>query len=55
MTSARSDKDRILDIFGYFEVDWDQVWTVVERDLEPLRVEVEKILSAERIISTLSS
>jgi len=34
-------------VHGYFEVDWDQVWTVVERDLEPLRVEVEKILSAE--------
>ena len=34
-------------VHGYFEVDWDQVWTVVERDLEPLRVAVEKILSAE--------
>jgi uncharacterized protein with HEPN domain len=34
-------------VHGYFEVDWDQVWIVVERDLEPLRVEVEKVLEAE--------
>lgn len=34
-------------VHGYFQVDWDQVWAVVERDLDPLRVAVDGILTAE--------
>jgi uncharacterized protein with HEPN domain len=34
-------------VHGYFQVDWDQVWAVVERDLDPLRVAVDGILAAE--------
>jgi uncharacterized protein with HEPN domain len=35
-------------VHAYFEVDWEQVWQVVERDLEPLKAVVEKILGHER-------
>ena len=35
-------------VHAYFEVDWDQVWQVVERDLEPLKVVIEKILATEQ-------
>lgn len=24
-------------VHGYFQVDWDELWNVVERELEPLR------------------
>lgn len=34
-------------VHGYFQVDWDQVWAVVERDLDPLRVAVDGILAAK--------
>jgi uncharacterized protein with HEPN domain len=34
-------------IHGYFDIDWEAVWTVVERDLPPLRKAVETILSLE--------
>jgi len=34
-------------IHGYFDVDWDAVWAVVESDLGPLRSAVEAILRAE--------
>ncbi len=34
-------------VHGYFGVDWDEVWTVVERDLDPLRIAIESILEAE--------
>ena len=32
-------------VHGYFDVDWDEVWNAVERDLPPLRRAVEAILS----------
>jgi uncharacterized protein with HEPN domain len=31
-------------VHGYFSVDWDELWAVIERDLEPLRRAVESIL-----------
>ena len=34
-------------VHGYFDVDWDEVWAVVERDLEPLRNSIEAMLKAE--------
>jgi len=34
-------------VHGYFEVDWSQVWAVIEKDLTPLRFEVKKILNTE--------
>lgn len=34
-------------VHGYFAVDWDEVWVVVERDLDPLRGAIEAILQAE--------
>lgn len=35
---------RNLLIHGYFDVEWDQVWTVVERDLAPLEQIVRSLL-----------
>jgi len=35
-------------VHGYFSVDWDELWAVVEGDLEPLRRAVEAILQDER-------
>ena len=34
-------------IHGYFGIDWDIVWDVVERDMQPLKAAVEKILRIE--------
>jgi uncharacterized protein with HEPN domain len=34
-------------VHGYFDVDWDIVWTVVERELEPLRTAVREMLAGE--------
>jgi len=34
-------------IHGYFHVDWDQVWNVVQNDLAPLRKDIESILKSE--------
>ena len=34
-------------LHGYFQVEWDEVWAAVERDLEPLRRQAEAILAAE--------
>lgn len=34
-------------VHGYFGVDWDEVWTVVARDLEPLRASVLEVLRTE--------
>jgi uncharacterized protein with HEPN domain len=34
-------------VHGYFTVDWDEVWVVVERDLERLRRGIESVVSAE--------
>jgi uncharacterized protein with HEPN domain len=34
-------------VHGYFDVDWEAVWNVVERDLKPLRSAVEQIMRAE--------
>ena len=34
-------------VHGYFATDWDAVWTVVEKALEPLRSAVETIFGAE--------
>ncbi len=31
-------------IYGYFDVDWDALWAVVENDLGALRSAVEAIL-----------
>ena len=36
-------------IHAYFEVDWESVWEVVERDLEPLNRMVETILEKEQL------
>jgi uncharacterized protein with HEPN domain len=35
-------------VHGYFQVDWDEVWNVVERDLEPLRVAVAAIVQGDK-------
>jgi uncharacterized protein with HEPN domain len=35
-------------VHGYFDVDWDAVWAVVENDLGKLRSAVEAILETER-------
>jgi uncharacterized protein with HEPN domain len=34
-------------VHGYFDVDWDAVWAVVENDLSGLRSAAEAILEAE--------
>jgi uncharacterized protein with HEPN domain len=34
-------------IHGYFNVDWDEVWMVVERDIDPLAESVASIITAE--------
>ena len=34
-------------VHGYFEVDWDAVWTVVERDLAGLRDSIVAVMTAE--------
>jgi uncharacterized protein with HEPN domain len=34
-------------IHGYFSVDWDEVWAVVERDLDQLAESVKDIIAAE--------
>ena len=34
-------------VHGYFDVDWDIVWAVVERELDPLRAALKVILEAE--------
>jgi uncharacterized protein with HEPN domain len=34
-------------VHGYFDVDWDEVWAVVDRDLVPLRAAVEVVLHRE--------
>jgi uncharacterized protein with HEPN domain len=33
-------------IHGYFQVDWNQVWNVVERELPSLRSHIQRLLSA---------
>ncbi len=32
-------------VHAYFQVDWDEVWNVVERDLEPLRLAIVVIVA----------
>ena len=32
-------------VHAYFQVDWEEVWNVVERDLEPLRIAIAAIVS----------
>jgi uncharacterized protein with HEPN domain len=34
-------------VHGYFDVDWEAVWAVVERDLAPLKEAIESILRSE--------
>ena len=34
-------------VHGYFDVDWEAVWAVVERDLAPLKETIESILQSE--------
>jgi len=33
---------------GYFQVDWDEVWNVVERELAPLRRTLGDVLATEK-------
>jgi uncharacterized protein with HEPN domain len=35
-------------VHGYFQVDWDELWNVVERDLEPLRKAIAAIVDLDR-------
>lgn len=42
---------RNLLIHGYFDVDWEEVWNVVERDLPNLKGQLQKILEAETAVS----
>jgi uncharacterized protein with HEPN domain len=35
-------------IHGYFQVDWEEVWNVVERDLEPLRKAIAVIVQGDK-------
>ncbi len=34
-------------VHGYFDVDWDEVWIVIERDLLPLQGALETVLREE--------
>lgn len=34
-------------VHGYFDVDWEAVWAVVERDLDPLKEAIAAILKSE--------
>lgn len=34
-------------VHGYFDVDWEAVWAVVKRDLDPLKDAIESILRSE--------
>jgi uncharacterized protein with HEPN domain len=34
-------------VHGYFDVDWEAVWAVVDRDLAPLKEAIESILRSE--------
>ena len=34
-------------VHGYFDVDWEAVWAVVKRDLNPLKEAIESILRSE--------
>lgn len=34
-------------VHGYFHVDWDEVWSVIETDLEQLHKNVESVIRAE--------
>ena len=38
---------RNLLIHGYFDVDWDEVWNVVERDLAGLKANVHALLTKQ--------
>jgi len=35
-------------VHGYFQVDWEEVWNVVERELEPLRKAIAEIVEADK-------
>jgi uncharacterized protein with HEPN domain len=35
-------------VHGYFQVDWQEVWNVVERNLEPLRKSIAAIVKDEK-------
>ena len=35
-------------VHGYFQVDWDELWNVVERDLEPLRKAISAMVDLDR-------
>jgi uncharacterized protein with HEPN domain len=35
-------------VHGYFQVDWQEVWNVVERNLEPLRKSIATIVEGEK-------
>jgi uncharacterized protein with HEPN domain len=38
------EKTRHVLVHDYFEIDWNKVWTILETQIEPLRVQVEAIL-----------
>ncbi len=46
----RADRERLevgmrnAIIHGYFSVNWNRVWTVIENDIEPLRAAVVNLL-----------
>ena len=35
-------------VHGHFQVDWGEVWNVVERELEPLRKSLVEVLASEK-------
>ena len=35
-------------VHGYFQVDWDEVWNVVEREMAPLRRTLGDVLATEK-------
>jgi uncharacterized protein with HEPN domain len=35
-------------VHRYFQVDWDELWNVVERDLEPLRKAIAAMVDLDR-------
>lgn len=34
-------------VHGYFEIDWDEVWNTVERDIAPLKEAIQTLLRSE--------
>jgi uncharacterized protein with HEPN domain len=34
-------------VHAYFQVDWEEVWNVVDHDLEPLRISIAAIVTED--------